>query len=338
MKILVSGGAGFIGCKLVKKLLDEDFEVTVLDSLVFGGESLLSFYDNPRFELVRGSILDRKKVEEALIGCDGVIHLAALVFIGDGKLSKFVDEVNYGGTKIVAEESINAGIKNFLFTSTCSNYGKTSCIVDEDSTLNPTNAYAMSKVKAEKYLLSTEVKDQLNPLILRLSTVFGLSPRMRFDLIVNELCKQATVNKKLEIFNPTAWRPGIHIDDVTDLILKCCNIWSCNCIDGFRGHNVFNVGNDTLNYQKIQLCNIIKEKIPELEITEVKNADIRDYRVSFERVKKFLSFVPKRSLKQGVNQIVYALKSGVFLHPGDISYDNLKTYQLYYHDKWREEK
>ena len=338
MKILITGGAGYIGCKLVKKLLDEDFEVTVLDSLVFGGESLLSFYDNPRFKLVKGSILDRKKVKEALIGCDGVIHLAALVFIGDGKLSKFIDGVNYGGTKIVVEESINTGIKNFLFTSTCSNYGKTSDIVDEDSTLNPTNAYAVSKVKAEKYLLSTEVKDQLNPLILRLSTVFGLSPRMRFDLTVNDLCNQAVMNKKLDIFNPTAWRPGIHIDDVTDLILKCCNIWKCNCIDGFRNNNVFNVGGDNLNYQKTQLCSLIKEKVPNLEVTEVEGSDVRDYRVSFERIKKFLAFTPRHSLKDGIYQIIEALEKGVFLHPGDILYDNLKTFQVYYHNEWSEKK
>lgn len=335
MKILITGGSGYIGCKLVKKLLDNNFEVKVFDSLVFGGEPLMIFSNNPSFELVRGSVTNREQVKEALIGCEGVIHLAAIVFIGGDDLSEVINEVNYEGTKIVTEESIDAGVKNFLFTSTCSNYGKTSEIVNEDSVLKPTNPYASSKVKAEKYLLSTDVRNQLKPLILRLSTIFGLSPRMRFDLTVNDLCKQAVVNKKLEVFNPTAWRPGVHIDDVTELILKCCNIWGCNCNRGFRGNRVFNVGGDNLNYQKKELSDIIKEKVPELEISEVEGNDVRDYIVSFDRVKKSLAFTPRYTLKQGIYQIIDALKSGVFLYPNDIIYNNLKIYQLYHIKKWR---
>jgi len=334
MKILVTGGAGYIGSRLVKKLLERGFSVRVFDSFVFGGASLLDSYNNKKCELVKGSVTDREQVKNAIAGCDIVLHLAALVFIGDGKLSKFVNEVNYEGTKVVAEQCLLEN-KKFLFTSTCSNYGKTSSIVDEDSPLNPTNSYAESKVKAEQYLLSSEIKKTLKPIILRLSTVFGLSPRMRFDLIVNELCKQAVVNKELKIFNPSAWRPGIHVDDVADLITKCCDIWSCNCIDGFRNNSVFNVGGDKLNYQKSQLCDIIKERIPDLKVTEVNGSDARDYRVSFDRVKKYLSFEPKYSLSYGVNQIIEALEKEVFLYPWDISYNNLKTYQLYYHDRWR---
>ena len=111
MRILVTGGAGYIGSKLVKKLLDEGFGVKVFDSLVFGGESPLIFSDNTNFQIVKGSVTDRTEVKKALLGCDAVIHMAALVFIGDGKLAKFINEVNYEGTKIVAEAIPTKSIK-----------------------------------------------------------------------------------------------------------------------------------------------------------------------------------------------------------------------------------
>ena len=335
MEILITGGAGYIGSNLVKKLLDVNFKVRVLDNLVFGGEPLVPFFNDSNFTLIKGDLTNHKDIEKAVKGCDLVIHLGALVFTGGEDLSTEVDTVNYTATKLLVMECIKNKIKHFLFFSTCSVYGKTNEKVDELSPVKPTNPYAFSKYMSEQFLLSPEIKSKITPIIFRLSTVFGLSPRMRFDLIINELCANAYKNKKIEVYNPEAWRPGVHVDDVTDLVTKSCFLLSeCN----FERNNIFNVGYDTLNYQKKELCDIIKRELPDVEIITKNTGDVRDYKVSFDKVKETFLFYPMYSVEDGVKEIIDALKKGVYKHPYDISHNNLKTYQQYYHDKWRNEK
>jgi nucleoside-diphosphate-sugar epimerase len=331
MKILVTGGAGYIGCNVVEDLLKEGFDVRVFDSLVFGGEQMINFFKYPNFEFVKGDLTEMEDVQNAVKGCDSVIHLGALVFIGDEKLSFQVNKVNFLATKNLVRECINNNIHNFLFTSTCSNYGISKKIVNEDSPLIPTSAYSDSKIKTEEYLLRPEIQKKLNPLILRLATVFGVSPRMRFDLTINEFCKQAVVDKKIELFNPNAWRPGIHVNDISHLILEITSEWYAGL--PYFEYPVYNVGGDELNYQKIQIYDIIKDKIPDLELKIKETTDVRDYRVSFDRIQNEFGFKPSISIKKGVNKILDFLQKGMFPNPKDTKYYNLETYQKYYGER-----
>jgi nucleoside-diphosphate-sugar epimerase len=323
MKVFVTGGAGYIGSKLVKKLLENKFKVKVFDSLVFGGESLIPFFDDANFEFVHGDITNSQELSQNIRDCDAVIHLAALVFTGGQKLRDTTLEINYEATRRFIDICKKRGLNKFIFTSTCSNYGETSELATEESPLMSTSAYSESKIKAEAYILQS-AGTTFKPTILRLSTVFGLSPRMRFDLIVNELVLEATQKGKVTVYNPKAWRPGLHVDDATEA-MKLALLHS---VEG-----VFNVGHSSLNYQKIQLCNIIKKYIPSLQVEEVQStADPRNYRVSFDKIRKNLGFKPKKTIEDGVVEIMKAVQQGIFKAPNDVVYRNLETYQLKYHD------
>ena len=212
--ILVTGGAGYVGSGLLRELLLKGYNVTCIDNLLFGGESLLDIWHNKNFTFYKCDINDSQKLDEVFLknDFDAVIHLAAIVGDPACKLnSNLAIKTNYESSKNLLERSINAKVSKFLFASTCSNYGKMDdpeAYVDENSKLAPVSLYAELKVKFEKYMLSEMKKlDEFSPTILRFSTVYGLSPRMRFDLTVNEFTKDLALGKELMVFGEHFWRP-----------------------------------------------------------------------------------------------------------------------------------
>lgn len=319
MKILVTGGAGYIGSTLTRQLLDKGYRVNVFDSLRFGGEAVIDLLPNKAFQLTHGDIRNKKQVKDALKNIDCVVHLAALVGDPACKVDpKETEEINFKGTKMLYDLSKSANIKRFIHFSTCSNYGisKVKKPATEESSLNPISLYAKTKVDAEKYVLG-QSGNKFSICVLRLATVYGISLRMRFDLLINEIVKDAFLTKKVVLYSPYAFRPFIHVSDVARAVIECINA-PYEKING----EIFNVGNK--NYQKIEVIKHIKKYIPGCREEIVKAVgDQRDYSVSFKKIKKVLGFEAKISLNKGIEEMLGALQLGIFKNPRDYRYVNV---------------
>lgn len=319
MNICVVGGAGYIGSVLCRQLLAKGYSVRVLDNLLFGGEALLGLFPQKKFEFVYGDIRSSKDIEKSLKNIDAVVNLAAMVgehhCLTDPKAAK---DVNYKAACNLAQIVKRKGINRLIFISTCSNYGisKASEFATEDSPLNPISLYSQTKVEAEKFILKLKSRG-FSPVVLRLSTVFGLSQRMRFDLLLSELIKEAFFQKKLIIYKPNAWRPLVHIEDVAKAIIAVLDAPKERVKD-----NVFNVGFG--NYQKKDLIDLIKNKIPKLNVAiQEDKGDNRDYRVSFDKIKKTLGFMATVSVEKGVKELTDALDLGIFPDAQSYRYTNI---------------
>ena len=311
MKILVTGGAGYIGSTLVPILLASGHNVRVLDNLMHGGRSLLGVWPDLNFEFYEGDVRNEDHVRSALRDIDAVIHLAAIV--GDpacARQPEVARATNFDASIQLFNLSKELGVKKFVFASTCSNYGKMkngSEYVDETSELSPVSLYAETKVAVEKYLLDPANSGSLSPTVLRFATAYGVSPRMRFDLTVNEFTMEILTKRKLVIFGEQFWRPYVHIRDISRAIL---------CIlDSPKEkvqHEVFNVGSTTQNFQKQQLADMLKSQVPDAVIEYVhKDEDPRDYRVSFEKIKQTIGFKAEHTVGNGIQEVIKLVESGI---------------------------
>jgi nucleoside-diphosphate-sugar epimerase len=317
MKILITGGAGYIGSTLAPLLLAEGHQVRVIDRLDHGGDSLLGFWANPNFEFLNGDICDAKKVSTAVAGVDAVVHLAAVV--GDPACARQPDlarAINLEASLALIEESRRAGVQKFIFASTCSNYGKmkdSSQFVDEDSELRPVSLYAETKVAVEKALLASGSGRAWSPTPLRFATVFGTSPRMRFDLTVNEFTMEMLVKKRLVVFGEQFWRPYVHVRDAARAIKLVLE----SPPEKVAGR-VFNVGATDQNFQKQQLVELITRHVPEAIVEYVhKQEDPRDYRVSFARIQNELGFQITRTVAAGIAEVAGLVQNRILTN-----YDN----------------
>ena len=218
-KVLVTGGAGYIGSVLTKILLQKGYSVTVVDKLLFGGEPIVELLNNSSFQFFKTDIRDSEEMEKIIKGgdFDAILHLAAIV--GDPACAKDPDvtrSTNLNGSIALYDLANKYGVKRFVFSSTCSNYGKMKSpdmYVNEESELSPVSLYAETKVAFEQYLLSQNKTNSCKPVCLRFSTVYGLSPRPRFDLTVNEFTKELALGRELIIFGEQFWRPYCHVVD-----------------------------------------------------------------------------------------------------------------------------
>ena len=324
--ILVTGGAGYVGSGLLRELLLKGYNVTCVDNLMFGGESLLSILHNKNFTFFNCDINDSKKLDEIFLknDFDGVIHLAAIV--GDPACKLYPDlanKTNWISSRRLLEKSKTAGVSKFIFASTCSNYGKMDdpeAYVNEKSKLAPVSLYAELKVKFEKYMLSEiEKDDKFSPTSLRFSTVYGLSPRMRFDLTVNEFTKDLSLGKELVIFGEQFWRPYCHVKDFSNAFITVLNSPNEKV-----AYNVFNVGDTNENYQKQMLVDEIIKQIPNAKIKYIhKDEDPRDYKVSFEKIKRELDFNITKTVPDGIRQIIQVIKYNFILDPDNQKYKNI---------------
>ncbi len=324
--ILVLGGAGYIGSMLVHQLLKQGYRVRVIDKLLFGDTSLADLNDNSNLELIVKDFRHVGVIAKAVQGIDTIIHLAAIV--GDPACA--IDEelsyqVNLHATKMIAEVAKVNGVRRYIFASTCSVYGAGDNILNEQSALAPLSTYAKTKIDAEKILL--RLRDAtFAPVILRLATVYGLSYRPRFDLVVNLLAAKATRDRQITIFGGDQWRPFIHVQDVARAMIKVLE-----APDVVVSGQTFNVGSDEQNYTISQVGQIIKRLIPEADLIESGgDTDQRNYRVSFAKIRHTLNFGPTTSIEDGVREIQAALKQGQITDYQDEFYSNYKSLQHWY--------
>lgn len=275
--ILITGGAGFFGSKLTEILLNKGYNVTVYDKLMFGENGYIKFKENKNYTLIDGDITDKEKIKEAILNNEIVFHMAALVGENICKTNKdIVYEINTEATKYIAD-ICKLENKKLVFFSTCSNYGKTNEIVNENSKLNPLGLYSDSKIKAENYII-----ENLNDfLIARCSTLFGVSHRMRYDLTINQFMFEIFKNKKVSVYGEEAWRPYIHAEDACNIVIKLLD----NNITG-----VYNIGDKSLNYTKKEIINILKTKLLNFEIEYISWDDPRDYQVDFSKLNNTISY------------------------------------------------
>jgi nucleoside-diphosphate-sugar epimerase len=322
MRILITGGAGYVGSSLVPLLLAAGHRVRVVDHLAHGGESLLGVWCHPEFEFFRGDIRDRTLLRSAVSGQDAVVHLAAVV--GDPACSRQPDAaraINLDASLVLIEESQRAGVGRFVFASTCSNYGKMkdpNQYVDEESELCPVSLYAETKVAVEKTLLESGHNHSWCPTLLRFSTVYGVSPRMRFDLTVNEFTMEMLTRKHLKVFGEQFWRPYVHVCDAARAVQLVLSLPTAT-VSGY----VFNVGATDQNFQKQQLVELIRPYAPDAVVEFVhKTEDPRDYRVSFARIAIQLGFKTTRTVAEGISEVARLVKENVVGNLADNRYRN----------------
>jgi len=322
-KVLVTGGAGYIGSVLIRILLDKGCHVRAVDSLKFGGEALYDVSQHPRFEFIKGDMRNEADVDKALQGMDHLAHLAAIV--GDPACSKFSDEareVNWTASVSLFEKAERAGIKRFVFASTCSNYGKMAdpdSFVHENSELRPVSLYAELKVKFENYLLNQRRDARMCATALRFSTVYGFSPRIRFDLTVNEFTRNVCLTGEQEIWGPQFSRPYCHVDDLARAVVLAMH----SPEEKVRA-SVFNVGDTRENYSKRMLMEEIQKQIPGAKAIYVeKTEDPRDYRVNCDKIRNDLGFTITKRVPDGIREIIKLVQSGMITDPHSQRFRNI---------------
>ena len=320
--VLVTGGAGYVGSVLVRELLARGYGVRVLDALIHGSvPSLLPAWGQEGFEFLRGDVRDRGARAAALEGVDAVVHLAAIV--GDPACQRqpeLARAVNLDATHALLDEAESAGVRRFLFASTCSNYGKMADpegFVTEEADLSPVSLYAETKVAAELDVLARG-RNGLPACCLRMATVYGASPRMRFDLTVNEFTRDVSVDGKLVVYGEQFWRPYVHVRDAALAVALALD----SPAEAVAGE-VFNVGATSENYRKLDLVEMLRERVPSADVSFVhRDEDPRDYRVNFEKVKDTLGFRPGRRVEDGIDEVLTLLQAGVVTDPYAAIYRN----------------
>lgn len=318
--VLVIGGAGYIGSALLPKLLNGGYKVRVLDLFLYGKGPIRDVMDHPNLELVSGDFRQVQKVVEAMRGMDAVIHLGAIV--GDPACD--LDEnvtltVNVSATQMIAQVAKAVGIRRFIFASTCSVYGACDDILDEKSEVIPISLYGHTKLAAERGL-EKMADESFNPTILRFATIYGLSGRTRFDLVVNLLSAKAKVDGKITIHGGNQWRPFVHVDDAANAVYMSLKA-PLELVAG----ETFNVGSDEQNRTITQIGEMIRDQVVGSQLVLSENVtDRRNYRVSFGHIRNTLQFRPKWTLEQGIHQVVEAVANGAIRDYNDAQYSNVK--------------
>lgn len=304
MRILITGGAGYIGTSLVPVLLQKGHNVKVMDNLMHGGDALLPFFRNQNFEFVFGDIRNEGELGNAVSDVDVIIHLAAIVgYPACRTQPKLAEEVNVLGTKnlisVLSKEQI------VMYGSTGSNYGSVDGECTEETPLNPLSLYGQTKTIAESLLL-----EQMGTIALRFATAFGVSGRLRLDLLINDFVHKALKQKYLVIYEKHFMRTFIHVHDIARAFVFCIE----NC-DKMK-NNVYNVGSEQMNYSKEDICELIKSKtevyIHYADIGE--DADKRNYIVNYDKIMS-LGYNTTITVEQGIEELLAALPAIKFRDP-----------------------
>jgi nucleoside-diphosphate-sugar epimerase len=318
-KVLIIGGAGYIGSALVRELLDLGLQVSVLDAMHFGEKTLARVAGHPNLTLIREDFRHIEALTRAVCGVGSVIHLGGLV--GDPACAVDSDltvDVNVTATKVIGEIAKARGVRRFIFASSCSVYGASDEIVDEDSRFNPQSLYARSKVASEAVLGALNSAD-FAVTCLRFATIYGISGRTRFDLVVNLLCAKAVRDRKITVYGADQWRPFVHVQDVARAITMTLRAPS----DLVAGE-AFNVGSDVQNYTLGEIAELINTQVPDAEITsDDAFVDRRNYRVSFEKIRSRLGFKPTWTIERGIAQVVALVRSNEVGHYSLPAYSNV---------------
>lgn len=328
-RVLLIGGGGYIGPVIANLLLDSGYQVRALDCFVYRhNRSVLHLLSHPRYELSYGDLSNPKDLSEALAGVAHVVVLGGLV--GDPITKKYPgasEAINDRGIKTCIDQLSGKGLDRVVFVSTCSNYGMMpeGQIAHEESPVNPLSLYAKAKVEGERHLLDQRGRVDYKATILRFATAFGLAPRMRFDLTVNEFARDLANGKEIVVYDADTWRPYCHVKDFARLIKMVLEADS-SLID----FEIFNVGGDANNSTKRGIIERISRLIPVKGVTYQENgSDPRNYRVDFSKIRSRLDFEPSFDIDYGIKEIVAACRHGIF--------DDVKTnlnyfgnYELFY--------
>jgi len=320
-RVCVIGGAGFVGSVLVERLLDEGHDVTVLDSCMYGDESIQHLVDRPGCTILRGDLRDTVAIVTACRDTDAVVHLGALV--GDPACELDEDltlEINRDATYTAAALARALGVERFVFASTCSVYGATDEQLHEDSLLAPISLYARSKAESEQLLLPL-AGNGFCPTVLRFGTLYGQSHRERFDLVVNLLAAKAVVDGEITITGGEQWRPFVHVADCAEAILQCLHA-PRSVVSG----RIYNVGSDEQNHTLRDIATIVNDVVPGVRVRfEPAAAQEANYHVSFARIREELGFSPARTVADGIGEIKAAVERGRVSNYTDARYSNYKA-------------
>jgi len=293
-EVLITGGAGYIGTTLIPELLIKGYNVTVYDSLSYEGDILIPYFANPNFKFIKGDILEKDKLQKAVEGKDVIIHLAALVGYA-------ACERNHNMTQLVNCDATDSLVEMLtpnqllLFGSTGSNYGKvTDGVCTEETPLNPTSLYAETKTYAEEKAMSHG-----NTIAYRFATAFGSSPRLRLDLLINELTYLAVTQGYIMVYQPEFMRTFIHVRDLVKSFIF--GIENANKMSG----QVYNVGSNKLNYSKRDVCEMIKKRTGCVVTYNDfdSDKDHRDYVVSYDKINT-LGFDTMYTLEEGIDELL----------------------------------
>ena len=296
--VAVTGGAGYVGSVVVRVLARRGFPIRVLDNFLYRDDTLQALPDGARLEIVRGDVCDPEALDRTFAGSAAVLHLAGLV--GDPACALDPERtraVNQDSSFAVAEAARRHGVGHVVFASTCSVYGAAGeAWLTEDSPTTPVSLYAETNLRAEEILRQELAGTGTRLTILRFATIFGVSPRMRFDLVVNLLTARAATAGGIEVHGGGQWRPQVHVEDVADALLL-----------SFEKPNgearVFNVGADAHNYRVQEIAERVASAFPGTKVAVSDVQDPRSYRVSFARIEKELGFRPTRDVDYGIREV-----------------------------------
>lgn len=327
--ILITGGAGYLGSMLCGHLLRLGYAVTVVDDLLYGGESLLSYHSHPDFRFVKSNVCDPRSIHSAIdrqMPKPGVVvHLAGIVgFPACQAVGRHVAwRYNVEATQRVYEQGLELGAERFIYASTYSTYGASrgDQPATEQSTLNPQSLYAETVVGAEKFLI-TQSDTACKPVIFRMAHLYGLSPRPRFDLIVNQFVWEAYRNRELLIYQRGYSRSFLHIEDAVRGLLLGIE----NEIESV-GNQVYNLGSESGNLSKDKIVEIILKRLPETRVIYKDltfGGDMRDFHISYKKIQENLGFEVMKTVEDGVREVLHALQSGIIADPQDQRYRNAR--------------
>ncbi len=317
-RVLVVGGAGYLGSVLTQKLLAGGFRVRVLDSFIYGRRSLDHLADNPNLDIVEGDLRNIHTCVSSLAETDAVVLLAAIV----GDPASKVRPAETIETNVLAAQALASACKlhhvnRFLYASTCSVYGMGGGLLNEEAPLNPVSLYARTKIESENIILGMG-DEYFSPTILRMGTLYGYSPRMRFDLVVNTMSMKSFVDRTIQVFGGRQWRPLLGVEDAAEVYVQCleANLQ-------YVGNQIFNVGSDSQNYQIDEVAEIIGKALGGIPISrDNSNLDARDYRVSFAKLEGLLGFTAQQTVDNAARVILEKLQSGSIGDPAQRIYYN----------------
>lgn len=317
-RIVIFGGAGYIGSPLVEMLLEEGYRVTVFDNFSFGNDGI-SKISNKNLSIIEASICDCQAVSAAVKGADAVILLAATVGHRIREVpAATMRTVNFLASTVVLDASIEHGVPRFIFASTNSVYGGQSGLFYETTIPNPVTLYARLKLRMEERVISEKKKGVFHPTALRIGTCHGLSGRMRFDLAVNGLVRDAVTKNKISIVSGEQMRAFIQVRDAARAFVACLKAHE-NSISG----EVFNVAASDQNLQINQVVNQIKSILPETEVEVLPgDPDLISYRLSCKKIEKLLDFKCTWSLEDSIKEMIDAIKKDLYSDPYSLKYQN----------------
>ncbi len=327
--VVITGGAGYIGSQLTGELLRLGMQVTVIDDLLFGGESLMGYLAHPNFHFAKANVTEPRAIRSSLRSDwdkpQALFHLAAIVgFPACQAVGRQVAwRYNVEATERVFDQAITTGVTRFIYPSSYSNYdlSQNGQPVTEEMPLAPQSLYAETKIAAEHFLIG-QSDTSCSPLIFRMSTLYGLSPRMRFDLIINQFVLEAYIKRELLIYQRGYSRSFLHINDAVQGL-----IMGLQAPEEKVRCQVYNLGSETGNYTKDQIVEMVLKRMPETVVTYKDmtfGGDMRDISVSYKKIQQELGFSTRCTPDDGIREVLHAIRTGLISNPYDERYRNAR--------------